>query len=73
MSQKEPDEIGRYHTIKLIYPMAMIRSLPLDQTFEQQDIPNGAQLVLLGQRTFAWDANLKGSNITVTNNLTAAF
>jgi hypothetical protein len=61
--QREPDEMSSYHVIKFVYPMGVLKTLNLDQTFEQQDIPNNAQLVLLGQKTFTWDLNYKGSNI----------
>lgn len=45
--------------------MGTLKNLNLDQTFEQQEIPNGAKLVLLGQKSFTWDLNYKGSNIQV--------
>lgn len=61
--QREPDEMSTYHVIKFVYAMGTMKTLSLDQTFEQLDIPNGAQLVLLGQKTFTWDLNYKGSNI----------
>jgi len=48
LSQREPDEMSTYHVIKLVYSMGTMKSLNLDQTFEQQAIPHGAQLVLLG-------------------------
>ena len=48
--------------------MGTLKSLNLDQTFEQLEIPNGAQLVLLGQKTFSWDLNYKGTNIQLLNN-----
>jgi hypothetical protein len=61
--QREPEEMSGYHVIRLVYPMGTLKNLNLDQTFEQQEIPNGAKLVLLGQKTFTWDLNYKGSNI----------
>ena len=48
--------------------MGSLKNLPLDQSFEQLEIPNGAQLVLLGQKSFTWDLNYKGSNIQLLNN-----
>ena len=54
-----------YHVIKLIYPMGTLKNLNLEHTFEQQLIPNGAKLILLGQKTFTWDLNYKGPNISV--------
>jgi hypothetical protein len=48
LMQREPEEMSSYHVIRLVYPMGTIKNLSLDQTFDQQDIPNEAQLVLLG-------------------------
>jgi len=70
--QREPDEMSSYHVIKLVYPMGVLKTLNMDQTFEQQEIPNNAQLVLLGQKTFTWDLNYKGSNIQLLNNCLTA-
>lgn len=63
LMQREPEEMSSYHVIKLVYAMGTLKNLSLDQTFEQQEIPYGAKLVLLGQKTFTWDLNYKGSNI----------
>ncbi len=63
--QREADEMSSYHVIKFVYAMGTLKTLNLEQTFEQLDIPNGAQLVLLGQKTFTWDLNYKGTNIQV--------
>ena len=63
--QREPDEMSSYHVIRLVYPMGTIKNLSLDQTFDQQEIPNDAQLVLRGQKSFTWDLNYNGSNIQV--------
>jgi len=65
LCQREPEEMTSYHVIKFIYAMGTMRTLALDQSFEQQEIPHGAQLALLGQKTFTWDLNYKGSNIQV--------
>jgi hypothetical protein len=48
LMQREPEEMASYHVIKLIYPMGTLKNLNLEQTFAQQEIPNGAKLVLLG-------------------------
>jgi hypothetical protein len=48
LAQREPDEMSSYHVIKLLYSMGSMRNLSLEQTFEQQEIPNCAQIVLLG-------------------------
>ena len=61
--EREPDEICTYHVLKLVYAMGQLKTLPFDQSFEQLEIPNGAQLALLGQKSFTWDLNYKGSNI----------
>jgi len=50
----------RYHSCKLIYPMGYVRTLKLDQSFQEQEVPHGALLVLLGVKTFKWDINRKG-------------
>lgn len=63
LAQREPEEMSSYHVIRLVYPMGVLKNLNLDQTFEQQGIPYGAQLVLLGQKSFTWDLNYKGPNI----------
>lgn len=69
---KEPEEMSSYHVIKLVYPMGTIQHLNLDQTFEQLEIPHNAQLLLLGQKSFTWDLNYKGSNIQLLNNCLTA-
>jgi hypothetical protein len=61
--QIEPEEMCTYHVIKFVYAMGDLRTLDLGQSFEQQEIPNNAQLVLLGQKSFTWDLNYKGPNI----------
>lgn len=40
--EREPDEICSYHVLKFVYAMGSLKNLPLDQTFEQLEIPNGA-------------------------------
>ena len=66
LQQREPEEMQSYHVIKFVYAMGSIKNLSLEQTFEQQEIPSGAQLVLLGQKSFTWDLNYKGPNILVS-------
>jgi tripartite motif-containing protein 9/67 len=66
--EREPDEMCSYHVLKFVYAMGSLKNLPLDQSFEQLEIPNGAQLALLGQKSFTWDLNYKGSNIQLLNN-----
>ncbi len=68
LTAKEPEEMQSYYIIRLVYSMASVKSLNLDQSFEQLEIPSGATLVLLGQKTFTWDLNYKGSNINLVNN-----
>jgi hypothetical protein len=65
LHQRETEEMGSYHVVRLVYAMGSLKNLNLDQTFEQAEIPNGSVLVLLGQKTFTWDLNYKGSNIQV--------
>lgn len=64
--------MSTYHVIKFVYAMGSVKNLDLNQTFEEQEIPNNAQLVLLGQKTFTWDLNYKGSNIQLLNNCLTA-
>ena len=33
--QREPEEMSSYHVIKLVYPMGTLKTLILEQTFEQ--------------------------------------
>lgn len=66
--QRDAEEMSTYHVIKFVYAMGTLKNLNLDQTFEQQEIPNNAQLVLLGQKSFTWDLNYKGTNIQLQNN-----
>ena len=70
--ERDPDEMSSYHVIKFVYAMGVIKTLALDQSFEQLDIPNNAQIVLLGQKTFTWDLNYKGTNIQLLNNFLTA-
>jgi len=42
LMQREPEEMSSYHVIRLVYPMGTIKNLNLDQTFDQQEIPNDA-------------------------------
>jgi len=30
----EPDEISKYHTMKFIYPMGLLKTLDMEHTFE---------------------------------------
>lgn len=40
----------------------------LDETFLDELIPDGAQLVLVGQQSFTWNVSAKGPNINLMNN-----
>jgi hypothetical protein len=42
----EPDEMSQYCTVKLIYPMGKLRTIALDQTPAQQNIPSNAKFLL---------------------------
>ena len=67
-------EMQQYYHTRLVYPMGYLRNLSqcLNETFLDQQIPDEAQLVLVGQRSFTWDLNNKGPNINLlNNNLTA--
>jgi len=46
--QRDTEEMCSYHVIKFVYAMGTLRTLDLSQSFEQQEIPNNAYLVLLG-------------------------
>ena len=63
-----------YYSTKLVYPMGHLRNLSscADSTFLQEMIPHEARMVFVGQQSFTWDINAKGSSINLTNgNLTA--
>ena len=63
LAKVEPEEMGGYHTVKFVYPIGKLKALNLAKTFQEQNVPCGAQLVLLGQKNFTWDINRKGQNI----------
>ena len=55
----EPDEMAQYRSVRLIYPMGRLRSLPLDQTPVQLNLMSGAQLLLQGVKQFKWDSKYR--------------
>lgn len=59
-------EMQQYHTRRLIYPMGVLRTLDEQHSFLEQSIPDGAKLVLMGVREYAWDTFKKGSQILVS-------
>jgi hypothetical protein len=63
LTLKDPEGMQNYNESRFIYPMGRLRQINLDQTFEQQDIPDGAKLILMGQKSFSWDINNIGANI----------
>lgn len=65
LTEKDPEEMRKYHECRLIYPMGALKQLSLDKTFAEQRVPHEAQLVLLGTKSFSWDLMKKGSNMTV--------
>lgn len=65
LQEIEPNEMGLYHTVKLVYPMGHVKILPLDQTVESQNLPNNSTLVLMGMSTFVWDSNSKEAGIEI--------
>lgn len=74
LKRLDQTEMQQYYNTRLVYPMGYLRnlSLCLNETFLQQQIPDNAKLVLVGQRSFTWDLNAKGPNINLlNNNLTA--
>lgn len=50
-----------------------MKILNVDQTFEQESVKDGARLVLLGQSSFTWDLNYKGSSIQLLSNCLTAY
>jgi tripartite motif-containing protein 9/67 len=68
LTLKDPDGMQNYNESRFIYPMGRLKQINLDQTFEQQDIPDGAKLILMGQKSFTWDINNIGANIQLSNN-----
>ena len=45
-----------------------MKHLNVEDSFQDQKVQHGARLVLLGQSSFTWDLNYKGSNIQLLNN-----
>lgn len=43
--------------------MGQLKTLDLDKSFCDQNIPHDAQFVMLGQKNFTWDINCKGTSI----------
>ena len=62
----DTNEFGQYLVIKYIYPMGQLKTLDLDKSFCDQNIPHDAQFVMLGQKNFTWDINCKGTSIQVS-------
>ena len=74
LQKRDEKGMRQYFKSKLIYPMGRLRNLNLclNDTFLDQQIPDGAKLVLVGKQSFTWDINAKGDNIQLLNhNLTA--
>lgn len=44
----EPEEMCQYHTVKLVYPMGVLRTLDLSKSPLAQNLPSGARLLLQG-------------------------
>mgnify|MGYP001223723808 CR=1 FL=1 len=60
--------------MKLIYPMGYLRKLDenMNDSLLDLQIPNGAKLVLVAQKTFTWSNDLTDQGIKLSNhNLTA--
>jgi len=67
------DHAKTLYNLRLIYSMGTLQELSVPNlTLEQLRLPNNANLTLLVQTSFTWDANLKASGIKLqNNNLTA--
>ena len=61
--RSDTEQMEAYHFMKIVSPSQGMKILNVDQTFEQESVKDGARLVLLGQSSFTWDLNYKGSNI----------
>ena len=63
-------EMSRYFASKLIYPMGYLRIMDkcLQSTFIDENIPDQAHLVLVGQQNFIWDIDYKGPNVKISKN-----
>lgn len=48
LSEVEPEQMLKYPTPRLIYPMGKIRSLDFDQVIEQVQLKSNCTLVLMG-------------------------
>jgi hypothetical protein len=69
LAKVEPAEMSAYHVTKLIYPMGKLNRLDMGVPIHEQNVPCGAQLVLMGQKDFMWDINRKGPNVQVCRSL----
>ena len=72
MTKQDPDNMSQFHFVRFVYPRGMINTLSFEKTFEQQNMQHGQKLVLLGQKSFTWDLNHKGQNISLLNNCLTA-
>ena len=59
----EVEEMEAYHFIKLVVPSQGLRVLDVDKSFVENNVKSETKIVLLGQSSFTWDLNYKGSNI----------
>ena len=64
----DPVEMAQYHSVKLIYPMGKLKTLPLDQTPAQLNLPNGARLLLQGMKKFKFDPKTKSQPLQLLDN-----
>ena len=46
-----------------------MRELLSSLTIEEVELPNNAQLILVGQKSFYWDGAYKGNDIVVSVNI----
>ena len=64
------DSFKSFFSVKLVYPMGYLRHLDenMNDSLLDLQIPDGAKLVLVGQKTFAWSTELTGPRIKLSNN-----
>jgi hypothetical protein len=61
-----PEEFSQFHSIRFIYPMGKLQNMQMDRSFESQEIPHGASILLIGDKTFNWDSRAKSRYMIVS-------
>jgi hypothetical protein len=46
--------------------MGKLQNMQMDRSFESQEIPHGASILLIGDKTFNWDSRAKSRYMIVS-------